>query len=184
MKKIVYILILLAGFSLIISAQEKTQTKSVLPAKFKTPNAVPVEMAEFFVGEWDGQGEFASGKKIEADVSFTMELDNQRLLYRHVDRLPNRYKALGTWGYDHKTNKFVMIIQDNFGGSRIFESDGLKNGKIVFLKDVPATATAYSERFTFETKLPNFFKMTYEASRDGKTWKLGDYINFKRKLIK
>ncbi len=72
MKKIIYILILLAGFSLIISAQEKTQTKSVPPAKFKTPNVVPLEMAEFFVGEWNGQGEFASGKKIEADVSFTM----------------------------------------------------------------------------------------------------------------
>jgi len=184
MKKIIYILILLAGFSLIISAQEKTQTKSVPPAKFKTPNVVPLEMAEFFVGEWNGQGEFASGKKIEADVSFTMELDNQRLLYRHADRLPNRYKALGTWGYDNETNKFVMIVQDNFGGSRVFESDGWKNGKIVFLKDVPATATAYPERFTFETKLPNLFKMTYEASRDGKTWKLGDYINFKRKLLK
>ncbi len=181
MKKIVYILILLTGFGVSISAQEKTQTKSVPPAKFKTPNVVPLEVAKYFVGEWEGEGEFASGKKIEADVSFTMELDNQRLLYRHADRLPNKYKALGTWGYDQETNKFMMIVQDNFGGSRVFESDGWKNGKIVFLKDIPASATAYPERFIFEDKSPNLFKMTYEASRDGKTWKLGDYINFKRK---
>ncbi len=183
MKKIVYFLILLTVFSVIISGQEKTQTKSNPLAKYKIPNVVPVEMAEFFVGEWEGHGEFSSGKKIEADVSFTMELDNQRLLYRHADRLPNRYKALGTWGYDQETNKFVMFVQDNFGGSRLFESDGWKDGKVVFLKDVPATAAAYPERFTFEAKAPNLFKMTYEASREGKNWKVGDYINFKRKLI-
>ncbi len=184
MKKIVFILILLTCFSVIISAQNKADAKSVLPPKYETPKTVPVEMAEFFVGEWEGQGEFSSGKKIEADVSFTMELDNQRLLYRHADRLPNSYKALGTWGYNRETNKFVMFVQDNFGGSRVFESDGWQNGKIIFLKDVPATAKAYPERFTFEAKAPNLFKMTYEASRDGKTWKLGDYINFKRKLLK
>lgn len=184
MKKIVYILILLAGFSLIISAQEKADPKSIPLAQYEMPKTIPVEMAEFFVGEWEGQGEFSSGKKIEADVSFTMELDNQRLLYRHTDRLPNKYKALGTWGYNRETNKFVMIVQDNFGGSRLFESEGWQNGKIVFLKNVPVTATAYPERFTFETKAPNLFKMTYEASRDGKNWKLGDYINFKRKLLK
>ena len=185
MKKAVYILILLAGFNAIISAQEKIQTKSVPLAKHETPKVVPPEMAEFFVGEWVGQGEFSSGKKIEADVSFTIELDNQKLLYRHADRLPNRYKALGTWGYDQKSNKFVMFVQDNFGGSRTFESnDGWQNRKIVFLKDVPTTAAAYPERFTFEAASSNSFKMTYEASRDGKIWKLGDYINFKRKSLK
>jgi hypothetical protein len=174
----------LTGFSVIISAQEKTQTKNVTPTKYETPKVVPQEMAEFFAGEWEGQGEFSNGKKIEADVEFTMELDNQKLLYRHADRLPNRYKALGTWGFDRETNKFVMNVQDNFGGSRVFESDGWKNGKIVFLKDISLTATAYPERFTFESKSPNSFKMTYEAKRDGKIWKLGDYINFKRKLLK
>jgi hypothetical protein len=184
MKKIVYILILLAGFSLIISAQEKTQTKSIPLAKYKTPNVVPLEMAEFFVGEWEGEGEFASGKKIQADVSFTMELDSQKLLYRHADRFPNKYKALGTWGFNYETNKFLMNVEDNFGGSRVFESVGWQNGKIVFLKDVPVTATTYPERFTFEAVSPNSFKMTYEASQDRKTWKLGDYINFKRKLLK
>ncbi|MDQ6787969.1 MAG: SgcJ/EcaC family oxidoreductase [Acidobacteriota bacterium] len=182
MKKIVYILIVLASFNVIISAQEKTQTKSIPLAKYKIPYVIPLEMAEYFVGEWVGQGEFSNGKKIEAEVSFTMELDNQMLLYRHTDRLPNKYKALGIWGYDH-TNKFVMIVQDNFGGSRIFESDGWQNGKIIFLKDVAVTPTTYPERFTFEAEADNLFKMTYEASRDGETWKLGDYINFRRKLI-
>lgn len=110
-------------------------------------------MAEFFVGEGEGQGEFSSGKKIEADVEFTAELDNQKLSYRHTDRLPNRYKALGIWGYDPETNKFVMLVDDNFGGSRVFESDGWQNGKIVFLKDVSVTASAYPERSPLKPRL-------------------------------
>lgn len=171
MKRILCVLILLIVLTGIISAQEKTQTK-----------IIPPDMAEFFSGEWEGQGEFSSGKKIEADVSFTSELDNQKLLYRHSDCLPNKYKALEIWGYDQETKKFVMNVQDNFGGSRVFESDGgWQNGKIIFLKNVPATASAYPERFTFERLANDVFKMTYEASRDGKTWKLGDYIIFKRK---
>src|SRR5262249_6906101 len=112
--------------------------------------------------------------------SFTTELDNQKLLYRHTDRAPNRYKALGTWGYERDTGKFVMVVEDNFGGSRRFESDGWVNGKIIFLKDVPLSASNFPERFTFERQTGSTFKMTYEAKRNGQDWKMGDYLIFNR----
>jgi hypothetical protein len=164
-------------------AQTAAQRKSATAQDLRVPRTIPAEMLKFLVGDWEGDGEFSSGKKIEAEVSFTAELDSAFLLYRHTDRPPNRYKALGTWGVERDTGKFIMLLQDNFGGSRRFESDGWANAKIVFLKNVSEpTAFAFPERFTFERLAADSFKMTYEANRDGRNWKIGDYIVFHRKL--
>ena len=148
------------------------------------------DLIEFFSGDWIGSGEFASGKKIEADVNFTPDLDRQWLVYRHTDRTPNKYKALGMWGFETASSRFVMIVTDNFGGARRFSSDGWVNGKVVFEK-VPsclppadqATSSGANirERFTFERRNSDTFKMTYETSLDGTNWRLGDYLVFKRK---
>ena len=51
-------------------------------------------MVKFFAGNWSCTGEFARRKKIEADVSFTPELDGNWLPYRHHDRAPGPFKAL------------------------------------------------------------------------------------------
>lgn len=178
------ILLIIMSIGVAGKAQEKsvskTETKTTRAVNLKTPKTIPPEMIKFFAGQWSGAGEFASGKKIEADVNFAPELDNQKLLYRHADRAPNRYKALGTWGFERDTEKFVMFVEDNFGGSRRFESDGWVDGKIIFLKDVPVSASNFPERFTFERQADNTFKMIYEAKRDGQNWKMGDYIIFNR----
>ncbi len=57
-------------------------------------------MVKFFAGNWSCAGEFANGKKIEADLSFVPELDGKWLLYRHADRPPGQFKALAVWGVD------------------------------------------------------------------------------------
>jgi len=139
---------------------------------------LPDDLCEFFLGEWSGAGEFASGKKIEADVSFTPDLDRHWMAYRHTDRPPNRYKALGVWGIDKDSGRLLMLVNDNFGGARLFMSDGWLNGKIVFQKATLVTPVTNQERFTFERKAKDSFRMTYEVSADGKTWRLGDYLNF------
>ena len=56
-------------------------------------------MVKFFVGNWSCTGEFANGKKIEADLSFVPELDGKWLLYRHADRPPVNSKPwpYGAW---------------------------------------------------------------------------------------
>ncbi len=85
-----------------------------------------------------------------------------------------RYKAMGMWGYESATRQLVMTVNDNFGGARTFNSTGWADGKVVF-----ATApSARQERFTFERQNPTQFKMTYEVSSDGKTWRMGDYVVF------
>ena len=154
------------------------------------PIPLPGDLVDFFSGEWLGAGEFASGKKIEAEVAFRPDLDNKWLLYRHTDRAPNNYKALGVWGTERSSKKFVMMISDNFGGMRLFLSEGWSSGKIVFEKSnalssalsvVAGQVPATQERFTFEQQNVHTFKMTYETSEDGRVWRMRDYLIFKKK---
>ena len=65
------------------------------PPKFAPPTRLPAELVRFFSGAWHGEGQFAGGKKLEADASFAPDLDNQWLVYRHHDRAPNQYQTLG-----------------------------------------------------------------------------------------
>jgi len=136
---------------------------------------------EFFSGEWSGAGEFANGKKIEADVMFTPDLDNRILVYRHTDRAPNKFKSLATWSFHRDSQKTLMTMNDNFGGARLFVSDGWQNGELVFTKTTLLTASSFHERFTYIRQSTTTFRMTYEASRDGKEWKMGDYLVFTKK---
>lgn len=146
-----------------------------------TPATLDEDMAAYFAGHWSGAGAFGNGKKIEADADFQRELDGRWLLYRHTDKAPNRYKSLGMWGIDQASGKLVMTVSDNFGGARRFESGGWHGGKVEFVKvGVPVDPKARQERFIFERQSPTRFRMTYEWSADGSTWKLGDYIDFDR----
>ncbi len=157
-------------------------SKSASSLQRKAPKPLPTDLIAFFAGEWTGEGKFANGREIKADVKFSAELDNQWLLYSHQDQEPNKYKALGTWGFEFATENFVMVVQDNFGGSRRFQSEGWANGKIVFTNKVSA-ANLYEERFTFERQTSDNFKMTYEMSRDGKNWRMVDFLVFTRKPL-
>lgn len=160
------------------------------PARSGEPVRLPDDLVNFLSGNWDGSGESASGSKIEAEVSFVPALDAQWLLYRHMDRSPNKYKALGMWGFENTSGRFIMVVNDNFGGSRRFLSESWEHGKIVFenvtdavlsAKAIPSPAANRRERFTFERQDANTFKMTYETNSGGQNWRLGDYLIFRRR---
>jgi hypothetical protein len=148
----------------------------------KTENKLTNEFLNFFIGNWSGDGEFANGKKISADLSFKISLDSSWLTYEHIDRLPNRYKALSMWGIDGASGQFVAYSFDNFHGHRKFASDGWREGKLIL-----ATNEFYPQRgllfqhFIYERLSEKSFKMTYETSKDGISWKLGDYLTFTKK---
>jgi hypothetical protein len=137
-------------------------------------------MVKFFSGNWSCSGEFANGKKIEADLSFVPELDGKWLLYRHTDRPPGAFKALATWGVDQPTGSLVSVIEDNFGNARLFTSDGWKDGSVTFSRIPMLEQKPSPERFRYERQSPDSFKMTYERSAEGQ-WKMGDFIVCTRK---
>ena len=150
---------LLISFALfaLLSAQTHAQTP---------PPKLDSSLVNFFVGAWSGEGHFSNGKPIAATLSFHLALDSAWLVSEHRDRPPGDYKADSYWGPD------VALVFDNFHGHRSFSSSW--NGTRLVL------ATAY-EHFIYEKVSPTQFRMTYEVSRDGTTWYLGDTLLFSRR---
>jgi hypothetical protein len=164
-KSTLFILVIVIAGALFCSAQQP---------------ATDPAMIKFFGGNWSCAGEFANGKKIEADVSFTPELDGKWLQYRHTDRPPGLFKALALWGVDQPTGSLVSVMEDNFGNSRLFTSDGWKDGLVTFERAAMLDQKISRERFRYERQSADSFKMTYERSADGQ-WKMGDFIVCVRK---
>ena len=150
-------------------------------AQQKATYKLPADLVQFFQGKWTGKGQFASGKKIEADLVYTLSLDSCWLNSTHTDKAPGKYKAMLMWGCERQTGEFVAYNFDNFQGHRQFTSDGWKDGKLVLItsKDNP-NGGKFHEHFIYEKLSADSFKMTYETSRDGTTWKMCDYLIFKR----
>lgn len=157
---------------------QATSTPAAQP-RFEPPVPVPADLASFFTGEWSGRGQFASGRPIEADVSFHPELDGQWLQYRHTDRAPNKYKALGMWGIETASHKLVMTLNDSSGTARAFTSDGWAGGALTFARTV-SREPLREERFSFTRLSDNSFRMVFEVRADDKPWRMIDQLVFER----
>ncbi|WP_144266371.1 hypothetical protein [Pontibacter ummariensis] len=168
MKKVMLTAALVLG-ALQLQAQQRPVKK---PSK---------EVLEYFAGSWSGEGEFASGKPISADLSFKASLDSSWIEYEHIDRAPNSYKATSWWGTDQQTGEFVAYIFDSLGGSRKFTGDGWRNGKLVLTnqQEHPQGGTMW-QHFIYERLSEDSFKMTFELSKDGVNWRMVDYLVFDR----
>jgi hypothetical protein len=150
------------------------------PSAAQTPPArLDPSMVGFFNGEWKGEGAFANGRAIAAALSFRLSLDSAWLVSDHADQPPNGYKATSYWGVDAATGQFVAIIFDNFHGHRNFASSGWAAGRLVLTaQSFTAGAGTYFEHFIYERQSDTQFRMTYETSRDGITWRMGDALLF------
>jgi hypothetical protein len=155
---------------------DEVQTKSA--TKPASPFALPAELVEFYTGTWEGKGKFADGKPIEADVTYTTELDNQWLVFHHADRPPIPFKAVGTVGIDRESKKWVLLMTDSYSSAKLFVSDGWKDGTAVFTKTSALGPITRHERFIFKRESAISYKMTYEFSKDGTNWQLNDYMVF------
>lgn len=159
-----------------IDAQEKTDI-----------NRAGREIFDYFQGEWSGIGEFASGKSIEATVSFIPELDGNWLVYKHVDHEPNKFQSIAFWGIERQNQFFTMMIVDNFKSIRRFQTTGFQQNALVFegvfvqSSSLESSTPNRRERFTFLRLKEDAFKMTYESNTNNQGWKLGDWILFQRK---
>jgi hypothetical protein len=145
---------------------------------------IPKEVINFFIGEWNGNGEFANGKKISANLNFRLTLNDNWIEYIHTDELPNTYKSKSMWGIDKKTGRFVSYIFDSFTGQRKFESDGWVSEKLILSASIlNAKSEKIFQHFIYEKLTENSFKMTFETSVDNENWKLIDYLIFTKKGI-
>jgi len=151
-----------------------------LSAQAQTKNQkLPSEFVAFFQGTWSGVGKFTNGKPIEANLSFNLTLDSCWLNYEHHDQPPNLYHALSMWGIDRSSGQFVAYLFDSFQGHRKFESNGWSQNKLVLTtsENNPTSGLVF-QQFTYEKLTDKTFKMSFEMSRDARTWKLIDNLTF------
>jgi hypothetical protein len=160
------LLLLLCGLELSASAQS---------------NKIDKDMAKFFVGAWSGEGEFANGKKIEADVTFYLSVDSTSLISIYADRLPFRFKSALAMDIDGASGKFIAHMINNFTGLKDFTSDGWQGGKITLAnqEDQKGKGTLY-QHFIYEKIDNDHFKATYLYGMDSTKLKEGDHLIFTR----
>ena len=148
----------------------------------QAPVRLDQELVHFFVGDWKGEGAFANGKPIAANLTFRLSLDSAWLVSDHTDVPPGSFKATSYWGVDENTRQFVAMVFDNFHGHRSFSSRGWAGGRLILTATgyAPGAGT-YFEHFIYERLSDTQFKMTWETSADAITWRLGDSLTFTRK---
>lgn len=124
----------------------------------------------YFLGDWNCSGKFdSSGKTIEAQQHFAAELDGSWVTFRHDDKPPFNYHALAEWGWDANRKKFVMTVQDSFGGLRMFDSVGWESMQLQWDGDAVGSAAVPGQRFTFERIDDHHFKVSYFTLK-GNAW--------------
>ena len=136
-------------------------------------------IAKYFVGNWGGQGQFANGKSIQADVTFYLSVDSCHLINVYADRPPNRYKSSGDWSIDGSGTLTAFII-NNFTGLKEFKGRW-ENGKLVISNtdNYPGKVTIY-QSFIYDRIDDDNFKITYMYGRDSRDLKEGDHLIFTR----
>ena len=178
MKTLFVALLLLGSIQPVVLHASPIGNTNKIPAP---PVKLPDEMLQFFLGTWTGEGEFANGKKIAATLQFKLTLDSSWLSSEHTDLPPNRFKAISMWGVDRQTGQFLAYTFDSFNGHRSFVSEGWKNNKLGLTTQEYYTGRGLMfQHFIYEKLDDKRFKMTYEASPDGITWKMVDYLVFTR----
>ncbi len=132
------------------------------------PDAAAMAAMQWMQGKWSCEGRFVrSGKPISANVSFEPALDGKILLFRHDDKPLFSYHALSEWGYSISSKHFVSTIQDSAGGFRYFESEGWRNGQLVWEGDAIKAEKPSAQRFVFEKKSEREFQVSYSLQREG-----------------
>lgn len=161
-----------------------TARENVQPAPLQTQKTnFPPELLEYFKGDWSGVGRFTkSGKEVASDFSFAPDLENQSLVVHEKERAPNTYHFIALWSFDSATGNLMMFLADDSGAELFRSGSGCwQDNKIIFQSTSELKANSALVRFTFERKSNNSFLATYEMSRDGKTWRIGDSQTFTRK---
>lgn len=140
------------------------------------------KLIQRFAGSWSCQGAFTSNKKsLEADLTFSPALNGKAMEYRHRDRLPHKFQALGLWSVDAASGRpvytSVFASHGNPATSSNFFAGRLENDStLVFTADTLLAPPFKPNRFIYEMLDEAHFEMTWQVLKKG-SWTTGDYLN-------
>jgi hypothetical protein len=126
-------------------------------------------------GQWRCHGVFPStGKTIDPTIRFEFDLGGKALVKHHDDTsAPALYHALEAWGYDAKNARYNATILDNFGGTRLFSSEGWKDDRLVWTSAPEVTP---AQRFIYQRETPKGLRIDWEVFKDG-SFVIGDTLH-------
>lgn len=130
------------------------------------------------LGHWTCHGVFpASGKTIDSELRFESDLGGKALLKHHDDTSkPALYHAVEAWGYDAKAGRYRATILDNFGGARIFSSEGWTPQGLVWTSS-PDVQPA--QRFVYVRMAQHRLRIDWQVERQG-AFVVGDTLTCER----
>lgn len=135
----------------------------------------------FLVGRWRGSGRFESSQKaVSSTMRYTPVANGNALSLEASENAPNTfsYAALITVGTTG--SGLTMMLVSNNGGPSLYRSAGWVGGRLVFEADHRLGDGPGGDRFTYKRGGSNGYSITYEYSRDGSTWRVGDRQSFVR----
>ncbi|MGM9484846.1 hypothetical protein ACS5PN_26875 [Roseateles sp. NT4] len=147
--------------------------------------ALTADQVKFFSGVWDGVGQFASGRRIEATFRAEPGPRPDSLRVTHVDKPPLTFNSTSIWS--NREGELLVAMNDSSGGFRLFTAEESSADRLVLRSQgqldhvLRCRGAQDQERFIFERVTPDEFKMTFEKSTDGQSWRLVDFLNFRRK---
>lgn len=143
-----------------------------------TPIEQPFQPFADLLGHWTCNGVFpASGKTITSELRFDSDLGGKALLKHHDDTSPpSLYHAVEAWGYDAKANRYNATILDNFGGTRLFSSEGWTKEGLAWTS---ATEVKPTQRFVYVRLGKDRLRVDWEVERNG-AWVVGDTLTCER----
>lgn len=146
------------------------------------PRAFSASELGFLLGHWHGSGTFAAtGKPVTSSLEVDAYADGQVIGIREQEDRPNTFAYLGSITLDSQRGALVMLMAgNNSGGARLFRSDGATRQQVVFVADPALHAWFGLERLTFARIGDKRLSSTYEFSRDGLHWTVGDRQTYVR----
>jgi hypothetical protein len=133
---------------------------------------------DYFLGTWQCNGSFPStGKAIASTMHFERDLGGAAIVKHHDDTPPNTYHAVEAWNYSAKSQIFNGALTDNFGGVRLFTSDGW-HGNVLTWSSGPGVAPI--QQFVYTRISDASMRVDWQISRDGTRYVVGDTLTCKR----
>jgi hypothetical protein len=128
----------------------------------------------YFLGNWSCSGSFpASGKPIASTIRFESDLGGTAVVKHHDDLPPNMFHAIEVWNYSPTDKRFNDAIADNFGGVRIFVSDGW-NGAAFTWSSAPDVKPM--QQFVYTRLSDSSMRVDWRVSKDGTRYVVGDTL--------
>ena len=140
------------------------------------PESPTARLAKLFAGAWHCSGRFANGKVITSSESFSPILGGLWLAEEHADNPPFRYAAHALWGWNQEVQLFTLTVYDNFGGARLFTSQGWLDAALTFETSESVSPVARHERFIYKMLPARGYSVEYQTLVKSNAWRLGDVL--------